>query len=74
MLLLVAALCAAPLVQAGTLDDIRKRGAMRLGYAESKAPFSFNAKDDGQPAGFSVELCKRVAAAAMRSLGVPSLP
>ena len=65
MLLLVAALCAAPLVQAGTLDDIRKRGAMRLGYAESKAPFSFNAKDDGQPAGFSVELCKRVAAAAM---------
>lgn len=74
MLSLVAALCAASLAQAGTLDDIRKRGSMRLGYAESKAPFSFKARDDGQPAGFSVQLCKRIAAAVMRSLGVSSLP
>lgn len=73
MLLLVAALCAAPLAQAGTLDDIRERGTIRLGYSESKAPFSFKAKDDGQPAGFSVELCKRVAAAAVRSVGAPSV-
>ena len=73
MLMLAATLCAAPLAEAGTLDDIRKRGAIRLGYSESKAPFSFKAKDDGQPAGFSVELCRRVAAAVMRSIGAASL-
>lgn len=72
-LLLAAALYAASPAGAGTLDDIRERGAIRLGYSESKAPFSFKAKDDGQPAGFSVELCKRVAAVVMRSLGTPSM-
>lgn len=73
MLMLAAALCAASLAEAGTLDEIRKRGAIRLGYSESKAPFSFNAKDDGQPAGFSVELCRRVAASVMRSFEAASL-
>lgn len=57
---------------AGTLDDIRSRGSIRLGYSETKAPFSFKAKDDGQPAGFAVELCKRVALAAVQALKLPS--
>jgi ABC-type amino acid transport substrate-binding protein len=57
---------------ADTLDDIRKRGAIRLGYSETKAPFSFKAKDDGQPAGFSVELCKRVAVAVIQQLALPA--
>lgn len=58
--------------RADTLEDIRQRGAIRLGYSETKAPFSFKAKDDGQPAGFSVELCKRVAVAVVRTLSLPS--
>lgn len=60
-------------VHAGTLDDIRERGSIRLGYSETKAPFSFKAKDDGQPAGYSVELCKRVAVSVLKSQGLPAL-
>lgn len=59
--------------RADTLDDIRQRGAIRLGYSETKAPFSFKAKDDGQPAGFAVELCRRVAVAAVQALKLPSV-
>lgn len=69
---LVASLSLPP-AHAGTLEDIGKRGAIRLGYSETKAPFSFKAKDDGQPAGFAVELCKRVALAAVQALRVPSV-
>jgi ABC-type amino acid transport substrate-binding protein len=58
---------------ADTLDDIRARGAVRLGYSETKAPFSFKAKDDGQPAGFAVELCQRVAVAVAQALKGTSL-
>jgi len=45
---------------AQTLADVKKRGALRIGYSETSVPFSFKDKD-GQPAGYSVELCKRVA-------------
>ena len=72
-LLGLAASIALPPAHAGTLEDIGKRGAIRLGYSETKAPFSFKAKDDGQPAGFAVELCKRVALAAVQALRVPSV-
>lgn len=58
---------------AGTLEDIRKRGAIRLGYSETKAPFSFKAKNDGQPAGFSVELCRQVALGVSSRLQLTSL-
>ena len=57
--------------QAGTLDDIKKRGTIRLGYSETSVPFSF--KKDGQVGGFSVELCKRVAAGVAASIAQPGL-
>lgn len=57
----------------GTLEDIRSRGSIRLGYSETKAPFAFKAKNDGQPAGFSVELCRRVALGVTSRLQVTSL-
>lgn len=69
---LAASLALAP-ARADTLDDIRQRGAIRLGYSETKAPFSFKAKDDGQPAGFAVELCKRVALAAVQAVKLPTV-
>lgn len=69
----LAAALALPAAHAGTLEDIGKRGAIRLGYSETKAPFSFKARDDGQPAGFAVELCKRVALAAVQSLKLPTV-
>ena len=46
----------------GTLDQIKKSGEIRLGYRTDAPPLSF--KDtSGQPAGYSVELCRRIAAA-----------
>ena len=72
-LLALGALCLFGAVQAGTLEDIRQRGVIRLGYSETKAPFSFKAKDDSQPAGYSVELCKRVALSVLRTLDLSAL-
>jgi len=58
----VAALLCAFAADAQTLADVKKRGALRIGYSETSVPFSFKDKD-GQPSGYSVELCKRVATA-----------
>src|SRR3954464_2375171 len=54
----LALFVAAPLA-AQTLDKIRKQGVIKLGYVESAAPFSF-AEGDGEPKGYSVELCRSV--------------
>jgi len=45
---------------AQTLDKVRKSGVLTLGYIDGAAPFSF-ADGNGQPQGYSVELCKAVA-------------
>ena len=58
----LAALLAVTTASAQTLSDAKKRGVLRLGYSETSAPFAFKGKD-GQPVGYSVELCKRIAAA-----------
>ena len=55
---------------AQTLADVKKRGALRIGYSETSVPFSFKDKD-GEPGGYSVELCKRVAAASATKAGSP---
>jgi ABC-type amino acid transport substrate-binding protein len=55
-----------------TLDKIKETGVVRLGYRETAQPFSFRGSD-GQPAGFSVDLCTRVADALRESLKVPGL-
>ncbi|HEU5178578.1 MAG TPA: amino acid ABC transporter substrate-binding protein [Burkholderiales bacterium] len=47
-------------VCAQTLDKIRKSGVITLGYIDGAAPFSF-ADGNGQPQGYSVELCNAVA-------------
>lgn len=53
---------------AGTLKKIRDAKAISLGYRTDSPPFAFRGPD-GQPAGYSVDLCKRVAAGVERSLG-----
>ena len=45
----------------GTLKKIADARSITLGYRTEAAPFSFAAAD-GQPAGYSVDLCKRVVA------------
>ena len=71
----LAALFAASLMtlaQAATLDDIKKRGSIRLGYSETSPPFAFKSKQ-GEVSGYSVELCKRVAAGIAAASGTPGL-
>jgi ABC-type amino acid transport substrate-binding protein len=62
MLRLVAlvALLAPAVACAQTLDKIRKSGVITLGYIEGAAPFSF-VDGNGEPQGYSVDLCRAVA-------------
>jgi ABC-type amino acid transport substrate-binding protein len=76
--LLLAFLCIALLPAAradeptGALAQIKKSGVIRLGYLESAPPFSF--EDSGSsPAGYSVDLCKHVAEAIRKQLGMETL-
>ena len=59
LLVLLAALLALP-AGAQTLDTIRKNGVIRLGYVDGAEPFSWS-DANGEPQGYSVDLC-RVAA------------
>ncbi len=60
--------CSVQAQEAGTLKKIRDAKSISLGYRTDSPPFSFTGAD-GQPAGYSVELCKRVLASIERSLG-----
>lgn len=58
--------------EGGALKHIQDTATITLGYREGAAPFSFRATD-GKPAGYSVELCLRIAAAIKRELKLPAL-
>jgi len=51
----------------GTLERVAKRGELRIGYDKDSEPMSFVDKD-GSPAGYSVDLCRRIAAAVKAQL------
>ena len=57
---------------ADTLDQIRKSGEIRLGYRTDAPPMSFN-DANGQAAGYSVDLCRRIATAVKEELKLASL-
>lgn len=53
-------IAATPPAAAATLDRVRDQGKLTLGYRTDARPFSF--KDDaGNPAGYSVALCQKIA-------------
>lgn len=52
---------------AQTLDLISQRGSIRLGYVIDEAPFSFK-KKDGNPTGYVIDLCGKIADAVARTL------
>ena len=56
----------------GTLKKIKSSNTITLGYRESSRPFSF-VGDDGKPAGYSVDLCTRIAASVGKELALPGL-
>ena len=51
----------------GTLAKIAKRGELKIGYDKDSEPMSFVDKD-GSPAGYSVDLCRRIASAVKTEL------
>ena len=55
-----------------TLDRIKASKTVTFGYRESSVPFSF-VGPDGKAAGYSVDLCNRVAADFRRDLQLPDL-
>jgi putrescine:ornithine antiporter len=58
---------------AGTLDQVKKTGRIRLGYRTDARPLSY--KDEaGKAAGYNVALCELVADATKSELGLASLP
>ena len=60
LVLLLLALLMPVYVGAQTLDKVRKTGVLTLGYIDGAAPFSF-VDGNGEPQGYSVELCRTVA-------------
>lgn len=74
-LLLATALLAGPVMGAeldGTLRKIKASNTITLGYREDARPFAYTG-DDGKPAGYSVDLCTRIAASVARQLGLLNL-
>ena len=58
--------------QRGTLQKIKAKQSIALGYRESSFPFSFMGEDK-KPAGYSVELCTRIAQGVQQQLGLAKL-
>jgi ABC-type amino acid transport substrate-binding protein len=67
LVLLAVALtpCTSVLAQ-GTLERIQKRGEFRIGYRKDARPLSF--EDNGQAAGYMVDVCRRIADAVKEHL------
>ena len=58
--------------QAQTLERVRSSGTFKIGFREDAAPFSF--KDaQGEPSGFSVELCRLIATEVRKALELDQL-
>ena len=55
-----------------TLEKIKTTKTMTMGYRESSFPFAFIGEDK-KPAGYSVDLCTRIAAGVQRQLGLSDL-
>jgi glutamate/aspartate transport system substrate-binding protein len=71
---LLLSLLAAPATAAepDTLFKIRRAGTIAIGYGEAAKPFSFLGPD-GKPAGYSIDLCREIAAGVQRDLNLSKL-
>lgn len=57
----------------GTLQKIKDTGVIRLGGRDASVPFSYKLGSDGQPIGFSADLCAKVVDAVRAKLGLSAL-
>src|SRR3954468_18849827 len=58
----------APVELTGTLAKVRSAGALTIAYRESSVPFSYQSPR-GEPIGYSIELCRKLAEAIGDALG-----
>jgi ABC-type amino acid transport substrate-binding protein len=56
----------------GTLKKIKDTGTLVIGHREASRPFSF-VNDKNEPAGYSVDLCLRIATAIKETLGMEKI-
>ena len=56
-----------------TLQKIKESGVINLGGRDASFPFSYKVSSDGNPIGFSADLCSKVVDAVKAKLGMPSL-
>ena len=63
---------AAAEVLTGTLKHVAETGEFTIGYVPDAPPMSFNDKD-GNPAGYSIALCKTVATAVKKATGLKEM-
>lgn len=75
LLAILASTLFAPTVHAqapDTLAKIKAAGSITVAFSGDSLPFSY-VESDNQPAGYSIDLCKRVITAIGRAVGVPEL-
>ncbi|MDH3641987.1 MAG: amino acid ABC transporter substrate-binding protein [Gammaproteobacteria bacterium] len=59
-------------VLAGTLDDIKSSGELKLAYRADTPPFSSGARD-AEPEGFTIDMCRIIARDIRESIGRPDM-
>jgi ABC-type amino acid transport substrate-binding protein len=57
---------------AGTLDQIKQSGKIRIGYRVSEPPMSF-VDQSGKPVGYSIDVCARIVTGVKEALGNPNI-
>ena len=62
----------AAVADAGTLDQIKQSGKIRIGYRVSEPPMSF-VDQSGKPIGYSIDICSRIVTAVKTVLGSASI-
>ncbi len=67
----LALLPGAALMAQGTLERIKERGEFLLGYDPDSRPLSF--VENGEPAGYSVDICRRIAVGVREHLKLPDM-
>jgi glutamate/aspartate transport system substrate-binding protein len=61
-----------PRVLSGTLAKVHKSGVVTLGYREASFPFSY-VDADGDPLGYSIDLCRSIVESIGRAIDKPQL-
>jgi len=70
--LVAGSTCATAPPAPDTLKKVKDSGTLTLGFRDSSVPFSFLGSDN-KPAGYSVDLCKRIAADLQHDLGLSNM-